>query len=76
MYLLRISRNLSVLSSLDDPNKLQLKPYALSMRRPLALLLHNTLRPPVVAILVLKPCLRFLTKLLGWYVLFVAILFS
>lgn len=41
------------------------RPYTLSRFRPLALLRFNTLMPPAVLILTLKPWVRALFRLLG-----------
>ena len=49
-------------------------PYAESRFRPLARRRFRTALPPAVAILALKPCVLFLFKLLGWNVLFMALI--
>jgi hypothetical protein len=45
--------------------------YTDNFLRPLARRRLSTLRPFAVAILALKPCVRFLGVLCGWYVLFI-----
>ena len=49
------------------------KSYAESLFLPFALLRLRTALPPAVAIRALKPCVRFLLRLLGWNVLFITI---
>jgi len=48
-----------------------IKPYTESRFLPLALRLLITSLPAFVDMRDLKPCVRFLFKLLGWYVLFI-----
>lgn len=68
-----ISFLLLILSSLMSLTNFYLSSLTVSLFLPFALLLESTLRPFLVLILSLKPCLFFLFLLLGWNVLFIIV---